>query len=98
MKNEVKHNSKKGWIVLDQIRTVDKQRILKVLASLTEKEIEKVKNVIKELLVDWEAYNKLRYKLRDPLLLVHFALNFLLLFFWWIGSGFKLYLWGTGNT
>lgn len=49
---EVKHNSKKGWIVLDQIRTVDKQRILKVLASLTEKEIEKVKNVIKELLVD----------------------------------------------
>src|SRR5690606_18242228 len=24
----------------------------------------------------------LRYKLRDPLLLVHFALNFLLLFFW----------------
>ena len=39
-------------MVLDQIRTVDKQRIFKVLASLTEKEIEKVKNVIKELLVD----------------------------------------------
>lgn len=49
---EVKHNSKKGWMVLDQIRTVDKQRIFKVLASLTEKEIEKVRNVIKELLVD----------------------------------------------
>ncbi|WP_088655877.1 type II toxin-antitoxin system PemK/MazF family toxin [Geofilum rhodophaeum] len=49
---EVKYNSKKGWMVLDQIRTVDKQRIFKVLASLTEKEIEKVKNIIKELLVD----------------------------------------------
>lgn len=30
------------------------------------------------LLLFWN----LRYKLRDPLLLVHFALNFLLLFFW----------------
>jgi mRNA interferase MazF len=49
---EVKHDNKKGWIVLDQIRTIDKQRIFKVLDSLTVGEIEKVKMTIKELLVD----------------------------------------------
>ena len=49
---EVKHNSKKGWIVLDQIRTIDKQRILKVLDKLTSKEIVKVKLTIKETFVD----------------------------------------------
>lgn len=49
---EVKHNSKKGWIVLDQIRTIDKQRILKVLDKLTSKEIVKVRLTIKEIFVD----------------------------------------------
>ena len=49
---EVKHNNKKGWIVLDQIRTVDKQRILKVLDKLTDKEIAKLKSIIKETFVD----------------------------------------------
>jgi mRNA interferase MazF len=49
---EVKHDNKKGWIVLDQIRTIDKQRIYKALKSLTFREIEKIKTTIKELLVD----------------------------------------------
>ena len=49
---EVKHDNKKGWIVLDQIRTIEKQRIYKALDSLTLGEIEKVKLIIKELLVD----------------------------------------------
>jgi len=49
---EVKHDNKKGWIVLDQIRTIDKQRIYKALDGLTVREIEKVKMTIKELLVD----------------------------------------------
>jgi len=49
---EVKHNSKKGWIVLDQILTIDKQRILKVLDKLTSKEILKLKLTIKETFVD----------------------------------------------
>ncbi|ASB50321.1 growth inhibitor PemK [Alkalitalea saponilacus] len=49
---EVKHDNKKGWIVLDQIRTIDKQRIYKVLDGLTVRDIEKVKMTIKELLVD----------------------------------------------
>ena len=49
---EVKHNSKKGWIVLDQIRTVDRKRIVKVFDSLTPKEIVSVKGIMKETFVD----------------------------------------------
>jgi mRNA interferase MazF len=48
----VRHENKTGWIVLDQIRTIDKQRIIKILDSLKDIEIEKVKMIIKELLVD----------------------------------------------
>ena len=49
---EVKHDNKKGWIVLDQIQTIDKQLIYKALDRLTVSEVEKVKMTIKELLVD----------------------------------------------
>jgi len=49
---EVKHDNKIGWIVLDQIRTIDKQRIIKTLDNLIDNEIEQVKMTIKELLVD----------------------------------------------
>ena len=49
---EVKHHSRKGWIVIDQIRTIDRIRIVKRFESLTAKEIENVKNVIKETFVD----------------------------------------------
>jgi mRNA interferase MazF len=49
---EINHDKKKGWIVLDQIRTVDRQRIIKILGNLTEKENRKVKAVLKETFVD----------------------------------------------
>ena len=49
---EVNHNKTKGWIVLDQIRTIDRQRITKKLDRLTEKDIEKVKIILKETFVD----------------------------------------------
>ena len=49
---EVYHNKTKGWIVLDQIRTIDRQRITKKLDKLTEKDIKKVKNILKETFVD----------------------------------------------
>jgi|SRR5674476_495604 len=49
---KVRHNKKNGWIVLDQIRTIDRQRIIKVLDQLTEKEIETTKVVIRETFVD----------------------------------------------
>ena len=47
-----KHNKTRGWVVLDQIRTIDKRRIVKLLGSLTEKEIFKVKMVLREAFVD----------------------------------------------
>ena len=49
---EVNHNKTKGWIVLDQIRTIDRQRISKKLDKLTDKDIKKVKNILKETFVD----------------------------------------------
>lgn len=49
---EVKHDSKIGWIVLDQIRTIDKQRIIKDLGRLTKSEIIKLKSVLKETYID----------------------------------------------
>ena len=48
----VKHNMQSGWVVLDQIRTIDRQRIIKVLDSLTKKEIQKLKEIMKETYVD----------------------------------------------
>jgi mRNA interferase MazF len=48
----VNHNSKNGMIALDQIRTVDKKRILKVLGKLNKSEIQSTKEVLKEMLVD----------------------------------------------
>jgi mRNA interferase MazF len=49
---EVKHNKTKGWIVVDQIRTVDRQRITKIFGFLTGKEISKLKSVIYETYVE----------------------------------------------
>ncbi len=49
---EVFHNETKGWIVIDQIRTIDKARITKKLGTLSQIEIDKVKLVIRETLVD----------------------------------------------
>ena len=43
---------KKGWIVLDQIRTVDKIRLVKKLGTLDPRTVKKVKRVIQEMLVD----------------------------------------------
>ncbi len=49
---EIKHNRKIGWIVIDQIRTIDKQRIIKVLGKMTKPEIKEVKLVLKETFID----------------------------------------------
>ena len=43
---------KKGWIVLDQLRTVDKCRIVKKIGKLNSGKISDVKNVINEMLVE----------------------------------------------
>lgn len=49
---QIYHNGQDGWIVLDQIRTVDRQRIIKVLGTLTDHEIAKTKSILKETYVD----------------------------------------------
>lgn len=48
----VKHNRKEGMIVIDQIRTVDKRRIMKTFGQLSAAEILKCKEIIKETFVD----------------------------------------------
>ena len=48
----VKLDGKKGQIALDQIRTVDRERIFKKLGSLSKTEIKNVKDIIRETYVD----------------------------------------------
>jgi len=49
---EVNFDNKDGWIVLDQIRTIDKTRLVKKMGKIDRKIIQNVKKVIKEMLVD----------------------------------------------
>jgi mRNA interferase MazF len=49
---KVKHDNKTGWIVLDQIRTIDRQRIIKIFDELQDFEIQKLKSVLKETYID----------------------------------------------
>ena len=41
-----------GWIVLDQIRAIDKTRLCKKIGELGAQEIAAVKSIVKEMLVD----------------------------------------------
>ena len=49
---KVIQNEQEGWIVLDQIRTIDKIRVVKKFNSLNQLEIRNCKRVIKETFVD----------------------------------------------
>lgn len=49
---EVNFQRKTGWIVLDQIRTVDKRRLVNKMGKIDEQAIQNTKVVIKEMLVD----------------------------------------------
>jgi mRNA interferase MazF len=48
----IEHNGKKGAAAIDQIRTIDKSRIIKILGSISKKEIAKCKNILRETFVD----------------------------------------------
>jgi mRNA interferase MazF len=48
----VRHAGKAGWIVVDQIRTIDRKRIIKVLGTLNRFEIDRLKEVIREAYVE----------------------------------------------
>ncbi|MGM0366806.1 MAG: type II toxin-antitoxin system PemK/MazF family toxin [Actinomycetota bacterium] len=49
---KINFNKKTGWIVLDQIRTIDKIRLKEKAGHLKDKEIVEVKSILKEMLVD----------------------------------------------
>jgi mRNA interferase MazF len=48
----VRVRGREGWIMLDQIRTVDKRRLRKKVGSLDYATIFKVKEIIREMLVE----------------------------------------------
>ncbi|MHB8843867.1 MAG: type II toxin-antitoxin system PemK/MazF family toxin [Nitrospirota bacterium] len=48
----LRFKGKDGWVVLDQIRTVDKARLIKKLGHLQTETAQTVKAVIQEMLVD----------------------------------------------
>ncbi|MBM3922004.1 MAG: type II toxin-antitoxin system PemK/MazF family toxin [Sphingomonadales bacterium] len=47
----VRHNKRNGSIVLDQIRTVDRRRLIKAYKCLTAKEVLVIKSVLQEMFV-----------------------------------------------
>jgi mRNA interferase MazF len=48
----LRFKGKDGWVVLDQIRTVDKARLIKKLGRLQPEIVQTVKAVLQEMLVD----------------------------------------------
>jgi len=48
----VRHNKQTGWIAVDQITTIDRQKIIRVLGKLSHPEIRKLKAVIRETYVE----------------------------------------------
>ena len=48
----VQHQQKTGWVVLEQIRTIDKARIIKRYGKISDQEIRQCKAVIREMFVD----------------------------------------------
>jgi mRNA interferase MazF len=49
---KITFNENIGWIVLDQIRTIDKKRIIKKLGKLEPNKIKEIKKTIREMLID----------------------------------------------
>ena len=48
----IKFMKKEGWIMLDQIRCIDKSRLVKKLGVFEEKDIKRTKEILKEMFVD----------------------------------------------
>jgi mRNA interferase MazF len=49
---KVTFEKKSGWIILDQIRTIDKIRLKEKAGHLDETKITEVKGILKEMLID----------------------------------------------
>lgn len=48
----VRHQKKTGWIVVGQIRTVDRKRVFSMVGKLTNPEIRRLKEIIRETYVE----------------------------------------------
>lgn len=48
----IEHNNKNGWISLDQVRTIDRMRVIKQIGELDPGEIRQVKQILREIYVD----------------------------------------------
>jgi len=48
---QINFQGKDGWIVLDQIRAIDKARLVKALGKLDANKIKEIKDVLNEMLV-----------------------------------------------
>lgn len=46
------HNSKQGFAAIDQIRAIDKSRVIKTLGKISKKETDHCKAIIRETFVD----------------------------------------------
>ena len=49
---EVLVQGKNAWMVLDQIRTIDRDRVIKKLGFISKEEVQMCKKVIRQMLVD----------------------------------------------
>jgi len=49
---KIMHNGQEGWVIIDQIRTIDKTRIVDHAGFLTEQEILACKNIMRQTFVD----------------------------------------------
>lgn len=49
---QLKFQNKTGYIVLDQIRTIDKRRIIRELGTVNKSIIKKIKSVLHEMLIE----------------------------------------------
>jgi len=48
---QINFQGKDGWVVLDQIRAIDKARLVKALGKLDASKVKEIKDVLNEMLV-----------------------------------------------
>jgi len=48
----VRHQQKTGWMAVDQVTTIERNEVIRILGKLTNPEIRKLKNLIRQTYVD----------------------------------------------
>lgn len=49
---KINFQGNENWVVIEQIRTIDKRRVTKTLGKLTQEEITEIKDVLRKTFVD----------------------------------------------